>query len=54
MEKVAPAATSSSAALQKAMLLLHLVVALSRKSATTKEGPLAVAAHKNRALLLNC
>ena len=51
VEKVAPAATSSSTALQKALLLLDIVVALSRKSATTKEGPLVVAAHKNRALL---
>ena len=54
VEKVAPAATSSSTALKKALLLLDLVVALSRKSATIKCGPLAVAAHKNRALLLNC
>ena len=43
VEKVAPAATSSSAAYQNALLLRDLVVALTRKSATTKWGPLAVA-----------
>ena len=44
VEKVAPAATSSSAAPQKALLLLDLVVALFRKIATTKWSPLAIAA----------
>ena len=43
-EKVAPAATSSSAAYQNAMLLPYLVAVLSWRSATTKWGPLAVAA----------
>ena len=41
--KVAPAATSSSAVSKKALLLLYLVVALSRKGATIKWDPLVVA-----------
>jgi len=42
-EKVAPATPSSSVLFQKALLLFYLVVALSRKTATIKWGPLAVA-----------
>ena len=41
--EVAPAETRSSADSKKAALLLYLVVALSRKSATIKWDPLAVA-----------
>ena len=51
-EKVAPATPSSSAIFQKALLLCYLVVALSRKRATIKWGPLAVAVPPNKALLL--